>query len=79
MEERSGRQRRMEVSSKADQGPEGAAAPQMDGRMQATQFHIPIYVSSSPTQGQLDLVSNREYLFRSRHCVFCALDFSTPC
>jgi len=46
--------------------------------MQATQFHIPIYVSSRPTQGQFDLVSNREYLFRCRRCVFYVLDFSTP-
>jgi hypothetical protein len=50
----------------------------MDGWMQAMQFHIPIYISSWPALGQLDLVSNREYLFRNRHSVFYALDFSTP-
>jgi hypothetical protein len=33
-----------------------------DGWMQAIQFHIPIHIPSWPAQGQLDLVSNREYV-----------------
>jgi hypothetical protein len=33
---------------------------------------------SWPTQGQFDLVSNSENLFRSPRCVFYDLDFSTP-